>query len=270
VSKYLGRTKSPEERELESKLAELARLESELIQKELFLTTLQAELQAFEFRYLRIVGIKIAKLDDINAQIAEVLAKLHANDRSAINEANLARKQAKESAEAAGTTQVHPELQEVFIPSENLKSLYRDAAKCIHPDLAADENDRTLRTALMAEVNSAYKAGDENKLRKMLEERENSPEKIIGDDLGAKLVRTIRKIAQVHSRLLRIQSEFDLLRESDLYKLRYRVEQAEREKRDLLYEMAAQLDVQVAEQQNHLDKLVENYRNSQTGKSRNG
>jgi len=58
----------PEERELEEKLFEVASLEAELTQRELDLTTLQAELNVFQEEYLRIVGARYAKLDEIKAQ----------------------------------------------------------------------------------------------------------------------------------------------------------------------------------------------------------
>lgn len=53
----LTRRKTPEERELEKKHAELTSLESELAQRELDLATLQAELRAFERRYLSIIAL---------------------------------------------------------------------------------------------------------------------------------------------------------------------------------------------------------------------
>ena len=69
------RSQTPEERELEKKKAELAALEIELIQREIDLATLRAELTDFESRYLRTVGVLYAELDDIEAQIAEAQAR---------------------------------------------------------------------------------------------------------------------------------------------------------------------------------------------------
>ena len=59
------RNRTPEERELEKKKAEFASLEAELIQRELDLATLRAELRDFESRYLRTVGVLYAELDEI-------------------------------------------------------------------------------------------------------------------------------------------------------------------------------------------------------------
>ncbi len=65
MSTDLTRKQTPEERELESKRAQLAVLEAELAQHELDLATLKAELQTFEARYLREVGVLYAELDGI-------------------------------------------------------------------------------------------------------------------------------------------------------------------------------------------------------------
>ena len=60
---------SPEARELEKKKAELASLEARLAERELDLATLQAELRSFEGTYLRVVGSRLAELDEIEAQM---------------------------------------------------------------------------------------------------------------------------------------------------------------------------------------------------------
>jgi septal ring factor EnvC (AmiA/AmiB activator) len=65
------KNQTPEERELKRKQTELDSLETELIQRELDLATLRAELAEFESRYLRTVGVLYAELDEIEAQIAE-------------------------------------------------------------------------------------------------------------------------------------------------------------------------------------------------------
>jgi hypothetical protein len=60
-------------------------------------------------------------------------------------------------------------------PSEELKSLYREAAKRVHPDMAATEWERAQREERMSEVNLAYEAGDELTLRRILMETGGLP-----------------------------------------------------------------------------------------------
>lgn len=250
----ITRRQTPEERELSTKLSELAALETELAQRELDLTTLQAELRAFETRYLRIVGVRYAELDDIEARIAEAQMRLNPNDSKAQEQAAQARAQAQESAQATGVTQ---ELrQQRFKPPESLKKLYREVAKRIHPDLAIDEKERARRQQLMADANRAYEEGDEAKLQAILREWESSPESVKGEGTAAELVRVIRKIAQIKERLRVIETEIDQLKESDLYQLKTEVQEAGDEGRDLLAEMASRVDEQIAWANKHLAEIT--------------
>jgi len=236
------------------KLSELATFESELAESELELATLRAELQALERQYLRVVGVRFAELDEIEAKIAEALADQSPGDTSAHDRAASARSRAQESAQAAGTVR-EPSERERFEPSEDLKKLYRDVAKRIHPDLATDENERERRTHLMAEANKAYEEGDEERLKAILREWGSSPEAVPGDSVGARLVRTIRKIAQVEERLRAIKTEIASIKESDLYDLKTKVEEALKDGRDLLAEMAYQIEQQIKDARKRLKEI---------------
>jgi peptidoglycan hydrolase CwlO-like protein len=225
---------SPEEEELARKREELAQLQAELAERELFLTNLRAELAAFEGQYLRQVGTLYAELDEWNAKIAEQIAKEEGTE-GARSAAAQARTQAEESSTAA-----HGEAARAqeFTPSAELKTLYREVAKRVHPDLATDEADRRKRELLMAEANAAYQRGDADALRRILEEYESSPESVRGAGVAADLVRAIRQIRQVRSRLSQIELEIASLIDSDIARLRAKTEAARAEGRELLTEMA--------------------------------
>jgi hypothetical protein len=107
----------------------------------------------------------------------------------------------------------------------------------------------------MAQVNQAYENGDEEKIREILQSWENSPESIRGEGVAAELVRTIRKIAQGKQRLNTIFMEIDLLEKTELYQLKSSVNMAEKSGRNLLSEMANQLDEQILIAQHKLDEL---------------
>jgi hypothetical protein len=241
---------SPEEEELARKREELALLRAELAERELFLTNLRAELAAFEGRYLRQVGKLYAELDEWNAKIAERLAKEEGTEESR-SAAAQARTQADESDSA-----VHGEAAEAqeFIPSAELKALYREVAKRVHPDLATDEADRQRRDQFMAEANAAYQRGDAEALRRILEEYESSPESVRGAGIGADLVRVLRQLKQVRDRIAAIILEAANLAETETAKLKAKADIAATEGRDLLAEMAASVQgrVNVAKQRYEL------------------
>ncbi len=243
----LIRKQTPEERELEKKKAELALLESKLAERELELATLQAELYTFQKHYLRIVGSRYAALDEVLAQIAEAKARLYPDDDAVQVEAEEAREQANDSAGATSDIADTIEISAKFKPSDNLKKLYREVARQVHPDLATDDEERERRHQIMIEVNRAYERGDEDRLQLLLRDWQSSPESTKDEGIGAELVRIIRKIAQVEERFAVIDVEIEAVKISELAQLKNRVESADDDGRDLLQEMADEIDEEIAQ-----------------------
>jgi hypothetical protein len=242
MASEIVRQLTPEEEELAAKRKELARLEVVLADRELALASLKAELAAFEGLYLRRVGVLYAELDEWNARVAELCVE-QAGTREAKTRAAEARTQAQESYSAA-----HGEAAEVqpFAPSPELKSLYREAAKRVHPDTATDEKDRERRERLMKEVNAAYAAGNEDALQRILTDLQNSPDTVQGSGVGADLVRALRQLRQVRDRIGAIEQELKSLCESEIALLRQDVKQAVQEGRDLLSEMESEIRAKIA------------------------
>jgi hypothetical protein len=251
------RSTKPEEEELDKKRTELSHLESELADRELQLTTLRSELATFEYSYAGIVGKRFVELDELDAQIAERLAQASPNDVRAQSTATQARSKAGESRNVVEKSlAVTPPTRDTS-RSQSLKNLYREVAKKIHPDLATSAADRIRRQQLMAEANDAYATGDEARLRAILEEYEASPESVQGEGAAAELVRVIRTIAQVKKRLAQIVLEIEVLRTSDIFALKARADRTAEEGRDMLREMAEDLDSQIAASRERLDTLAQ-------------
>ncbi len=246
--------KAPEERELAVKKLELEKLQQELAQHELDLATLEIDLRTFENHYLRTVGSRLAMLDELEAKIAELKAVRDPQNDVAREKARAARKQADESAERSAVPGADS-LTTEFKPSEDLKRLYREVAKKVHPDLAEDETERLRREQLMTEANIAFENGDTQRLRQILQEWESSPESVKGEGIAAELIRIIRKMAQVKERLRAIESQVAALKRSDLFRLKERVEESKRVGVDLLGRMAQDLDRRIAAVQIELDAI---------------
>jgi hypothetical protein len=237
----LVRRLTPEEEELAAKREELARLESQLADQELLLASLKAELAAFEGLYLRRVGVLYAELDEWNARLAELRA-----EQAGTPEAKAAAAEARTQAEDAYSA-AHGEAAKIqpFTPSPDLKRLYRDAAKRVHPDTATDEADRDRRERLMKEVNAAYATGDEDALRRILAGLDTSPDAVQGTGIGADLIRVLRQLKQVRDRIAAIELEIECMSETDLAQLKAKADLATAEGRDLLVEMADSVQARV-------------------------
>jgi hypothetical protein len=240
----------PEEQELARKREEQAALEAELADRELRSANLQAELRAFEAQYLHFVGLRYAELDELKARIAERLASEQPGNERAQKAAGDARSRANETQSAAGEkAEQEPR---AFESSPEMKRLYREVAKRVHPDLTSNREDRAKRQQLMVDANDAYSRGDEARLAKILTEYECSPEAVQGDGPGAELIRVIRQISQARSRLSEIEAETQEVLRSDLYQLKSRLDEAQKHGRDVLKEMIEKVDGQIAQAKQRL------------------
>jgi DnaJ-domain-containing protein 1 len=245
------RPAKPEERELARKREEQAALEIELAERELRSENLRAELGAFERRYLHFVGLRYAELDNLKAEIAERLAAEQPANERLQRLARIARAGANETKSNAGeNTKEEPA---AFESSPEMKQLYREVAKRVHPDLTSDRDDRAKRQLLMAEANDAYERGDEAKLMSILNAYECSPEAVQGEGAGAELIRVIRRISQARGRLSEIEAEMQELLRSDLYQLKSRLDEALTLGRDVLKEMADKVEEQIAQANRRLE-----------------
>ncbi|MBS1797645.1 MAG: hypothetical protein JSS81_27735 [Acidobacteria bacterium] len=243
---------APEEIELNKKRRVLERLKDSLADREEEMTDLRAELERFEAQYTMEVGRLYADLDEIEAQIAEEEAKLVPDDEEIKKRAEELRRRAEESAAHADE---HEGCTQKWRPTVEAKKAYHNLAKIIHPDLALDAGEKERRHELMAKLNEAYSAGDQNRLNKLVEDFRDSPDLVTGDSIGDELVRAIRQIWQIRNRLKELREEKLVAEMSELYILREKVQAEMREGRNLLKQMAQRTKTHIKKSERRLMNL---------------
>ena len=245
-------SRRPEDAELSRKHEELTQLQARLADLELQLLTLRLELSDFENLYHKKVGPLYAELDEVEAQIADKHVQREPLSSEAAETASNARNKAEESRRVVDSVlSLPPPIER----SQTLKDLYRTAAKSLHPDLSRDETDRAVRERLMAEANLAYEKGDESKLREILEEYDSNPDLVAGNDVGAELIRTIRRISLASSKIKKVEREIDDVNNSEIAKLRVTVNEGKRNGTDVLGQLAENLKRRIQEKRQHLNSL---------------
>lgn len=214
----------PEAEELSIKREELAALLTTLSDQELALANLRHSLAELEIRYLREVGTLYSELDDWNTKISDLRAQRNPHLADQPNE---------ESGDGCGAAST-----QTAAPSKELKFLYWNTARRIHPDLADDPLEQERRTRFMAEANRAYQAADAEALQRILEEFHYDGDIGPTESASAEILRLIRQIRDGKERLATLGQELDSLRKSAIAHLRKDVEIAAEQGRDMLAELA--------------------------------
>jgi len=168
-------------------------------------------------------------------------------------QAREAREQARQAYEGS-----HGEASETrdFIPSPELKRLFREVAKRIHPDFCRDASDLESRTRFMAEANHAYEAGDAEALQRILDEYQDGADAVKGEGIGAELIRIIRQISQAKERVAAIEQELSALRQSEIALLKKQAEEREQEGRDLLADLATAVREEIGRTKKEYEDLA--------------
>ena len=239
----------PEEKELVRLEAEQAEVTEQLRMAREAMEAIRIETVRFHHRFRQAVGRLYAELDEINAHIAVVKTERYPNDERLKVQARAAEEQAKRSIQEAGLPE--PGLSDASKPvpviGAELKQAYRNAVKLMHPDLASLESERQRRTRLLALVNVAYRRGDQRIVEKLVEEFGQDPDAILGEDVGSGIVKAIRRIAQLHRRLVEVQQEMAAWQSTEIFRLRQIVESAEATGADPLGDLAQQLEHKIRE-----------------------
>jgi len=230
MSTAIFREPTPEEVELAHQRRILASIRAVLAERELELDHLRDQIISFETRYIRQVGVLYRQLDEWEERIAELKVSQETPEE-----------RERYAREAAQRPEAPPAEEPATERSLDLRNLFREVAKLIHPDFAIDHHDERHRTRLMAQANEAYRRDDAAVLQRMLNGYDPSTD--TGDDqpAAAQLARLTEQIAQTEQDILTLNAEIEALAASEMADLRDRTATAALEGRDLLAELAARV-----------------------------
>ena len=250
----------PGAEELVRRKAQLLVLSHQQLERERGLAAFRGELHAFETSYRKALGARYARLDELAERLDETATdnghRPDEPDPDGDGPADRYPGQGVPGGQnwAWGEREPDREPERRAVVSDDAKRLFRQLARRIHPDLAADQQERERRTNLMVAANDAYEQGDVAALERLLEDWHASPEAVTGTGAAAELERTLRRITQVEAGMRRIDDELAELEASAMGWLRRRVDKAAREGWDLLAHMVRELDRQIGEAQLELDR----------------
>jgi len=223
--------------------ARMAELERTLDARRTEIRRTTTALEAFRIRYRQDVGRLHEELDELEVAIAELeLGEI--NTRIDGDGADPAAPPAGPTSEPAAR-----------FTSDAVRTLFRDVAKTIHPDLAQDAMTRDRRHTLMVEANRAYALGDEERLRSILEAWERSPEAVQGSDPDAARQRLARRIAQIEEQIDLCARDLAALQDSPLWQLKVMVDDAAARGKDLVADMVRRLKRDIMAARNRLNAM---------------
>jgi hypothetical protein len=246
--------------------AEMADLESEILD-------IEQEMKSFTERYNRLIKPLQEKLDLIKDMIADLEKERYSpppspqpgsrwttwtppDDYVPVEEQyrrawEVPKQRAAgfdENFQALPTAETRPDKVKL-----ELKTLYRKLARRFHPDLTTDPAERKRRNRLMAEINAAYSERNLDALRLLAAQPEDAR---IDEPIA---VLQLRQLQQIHQQLARRIGELRFRRSElfngEMMSLKIQASLASHRKRDLLQEMADQLEHDYRASLDRLDEL---------------
>jgi len=138
---------------------------------------------------------------------------------------------------------------------QDIKSLYREVAKTVHPDLAGAGPGELYRNEMMLKANRAYAAKDSSALREILQSWRRAYAPAGWDEESAELARLLREIATERKELRELSAELEELRNGYAFRLRLRQEAGYHTGSDLFSEMVAAVEFNIARARKRLAAL---------------
>lgn len=254
----------------------VARCENEALSLEIEIDSVEQRLSAFQDRYDREVLPGIRRLEVLKAAIADAEAKLEA--RSFEARFGSVHTLEKTWEPPQGYVSVEDQYQRMWgepdeipvhdpdptpkphrtpprePPGDALKRLYRALVRRYHPDLAESAQDRAARTEMMIHINAAYAARDLEALRALSGEKE-SDEVPAESILRVQLRELQAAFRRANQRLEELKQTHYALLNNQLMNMLRDAEQMRRGGRDLIDELASELEQEYWRGLEQLDRL---------------
>ncbi|MBI1355247.1 MAG: hypothetical protein GC160_12940 [Acidobacteria bacterium] len=234
----------PPTRELQGRLALLGKVQGEADALEAEYEQARERIRDFEKRWKPAVGRRYLEVEGLKekAERARRLLRLALAGRL------------EPSPEAEALSPETP--QAVFRPENELRSLFRELARRVHPDRAEDAEDRQRRHEFMAEASRAYRNRDHRRLQWLLEHWMATPRIAPSHAIDSRIARANQKIAWARYRIQEMNHLIAELHGSPLAEMRRECEQAAREGRNLVAEMRVRVLDDLARAQAELDAVL--------------
>lgn len=225
----------------------------ELIEAEAKLADRRSDIEAFQFEYEATVGVLLGQLERVDAELNDYLDRIkqRQNEKTFGTAFSSVEDQYRKTWQSSSPTVPQPR-KKVAI-SENveaqIKRLYRQLARRYHPDLAADDAERAYRTEMMTAVNEAYTGrslAELMALGKELEAYQHVGSSRSGETAVDMIKALEEELTRCQRRLKQIELEMRTLYTNPMVELSTAVKFGKQDNRDILAEMAEEIERQIA------------------------
>jgi chromosome segregation ATPase len=239
--------------------------EAELVNREAELVDLRVELSAFRLEYDTQVGRKVAELEQVEAEIKRCQQQISqyrqwgpdgppriGNGTAYVPVEEQYRRTWQQPEEPPSPPPAEP----VDAATEaQIKKLYRQLCRRFHPDLTQDAAERVWRTEMMTAINAAYAARSLVELQALAKKPDRSP--VTETRADEQRLGSLRdRLQQIQRRLREVKQEIRELTNSPTMQMSLDIKFAQRQGRDLLAEMAADVEKDLARKRVELDFLM--------------
>jgi hypothetical protein len=243
----------------------------ELIEAEAELADRRADIEAFEFEYAATVGVQLMTLERIDAELKDYLDRIQQrrNERIFGTAFSSVEDQYRKTWHSTPDT---PPPKKKAVVSENteaqIKKLYRQLARRYHPDLASDDAERTYRTEMMTAVNDAYAARSLAELMALAKELEDYGQSVKAEkgETAVDMIKALEEeLTRCQRRLRQIDLDMQSLYTHPLVELSTEVKFGKQRGRDILAEMAEEVERQIARKTVERDMIKTQFDNLNSG-----
>lgn len=241
---------SPEEQEYIKFLSRYNSLEHDLLNEVNRLKDLEKHLDKFEIKFVNKLAKRYREIDRLDSFLSKF--------KKEPPKSNPSKKYSDDKIESEEIKH-HKLLEDAneqfldmyFVDSNknkrDIKAIYREIVKEIHPDRSRNDSDEKIRTDVLCKINVAFSEKNIPQMVALYNSWKSDPNSIQeNEDIGKKLIKIIRLIYSKKIELKTVQDKIGSILKSDLFEFKIQVDRFRKRGIDIMSEMASELDKEIA------------------------